>query len=113
MEISRKNISLFVFKEEDKGSAEMVVIYNKRGYYGIIENVFVEPEYRGQGIARKLINEIKALAVTLDLYKIVLTCSQKLTSFYYNQGFEWQDDGQGYCMRIDMGGTDELRTIKK
>ena len=107
METSRKNVSLFVFKEEDKGSAEMVVLYNKKGYYGIIENVFVEPEHRGKGIAKKLINEMKALAVTLDLYKIVLTCSEKLTSFYYGQGFEWQDDGQGYCMRIDMGTKDE------
>ena len=82
MKTSRKNVNLFVFNEQDKGSAEMVILHNDKGYYGIVENVFVKPEHRGKGIARKLIDEIKALAATLNLYKIVLTCSEKLIPFY-------------------------------
>tara|TARA_R100001443_G_scaffold4277_2_gene12602 strand:+ start:12200 stop:12556 length:357 start_codon:yes stop_codon:yes gene_type:complete len=102
MEMKRTSVNLFTFTEKGKGKLEMVVLSNKKGYYGIIENVFVEQEFRRRGIAAKLINEAKCLAETLKLYKIVLTCSKDLIEFYENCGFEWQQDGQAYCMRSDF-----------
>ena len=100
--MKRSSVNLFTFKEKGKGQVEMVVLSNKKGYYGIIENVFVEEKFRGKGIATKLINEAKYLAETLKLYKIVLTCSDGLIDFYKGHGFEWQESGQAYCMRMDF-----------
>jgi len=90
--------------EVEGGRLEMMINSNKRGRYGIIENVFVEQEHRNKGIATKLIQEAKKTANVLKMYKIVLTCSKDLMQFYSNQEFEWQENGQAYCMRIDLNG---------
>tara|TARA_R110000824_G_scaffold9932_11_gene44143 strand:+ start:1654 stop:2010 length:357 start_codon:yes stop_codon:yes gene_type:complete len=102
MEMKRTSVNLFTLKENGKGQLEMVVLSNKKGYYGIIENVFVEEKFRGKGVATKLMGEAKCLAETLRLYKIVLTCSEELIDFYKGYGFEWQEGGQAFCMRMDF-----------
>ena len=88
--------------EQHRGRLEMVVLINKKGSYGIIENVFVKEEYRGQGIASELVETAKSLAAEKKFYKIVLTCSEALLPFYKRLGFEWQEQGQAYCMRLDF-----------
>ena len=103
MTIETYYVKVWVFKEEG-GRLEMIVHSNDKGRYGIIENVFVEQAYRNKGIATKLIEEAKKTANTLDLYKVVLTCSQDLMDFYKYRGFDWQVNGQAYCMRIDLNG---------
>ena len=95
------NIKVWVFEEEG-GRLEMIVHSNKRGRYGIIENIFVEEAYRNKGVATKLITAAKKAAATAYLYKIVLTCNKDLMGFYKNQEFKWQENGQAYCMRIDL-----------
>ena len=95
------NIKVWVFEEEG-GRLEMIVHSNTKGRYGIIENIFVEKEYRNKGVATKLIEAAKDAAEAAYLYKIVLTCSQNLMDFYKYRGFEWQIRGQAYCMRIDL-----------
>ena len=97
------NIKVWVFEEEG-GRLEMIVHSNKKGRYGIIENIFVEKEYRNKGVATRLIEAAKDAAETAYLYKIVLTCSQDLMDFYKYRGFDWQVNGQAYCMRIDLNG---------
>ena len=97
------NIKVWVFEKEG-GRLEMIVHSNKKGRYGIIENIFVEKEYRNKGVATKLITAAKEAAATAYLYKIVLTCSQDLMDFYKYRGFDWQVNGQAYCMRIDLNG---------
>ena len=93
-------INMWAFEQEG-GRLELLVHSNEKGYYGIIENVFVEEEYRKKGVATRLIEEAKEKAELLDLYKIILTCSKDLVDFYKCRGFEWQENGQAYCMRID------------
>ena len=88
--------------QDDRGKLEMVVMSNDKGSYGIIENVFVKKQHRGKGIASKLVEEAIVLARTKRFYKIVLTCSEDLISFYKALDFEWQEGGQAYCMRIDL-----------
>ena len=94
------NIKVWVFEEEG-GRLEMLVHSNQKGRYGIIENIFVEEESRNKGVATKLITSAKKVAATAYLYKIVLTCSKDLMDFYKCRGFEWQENGQAYCMRMD------------
>ena len=85
-----------------RGRLEIVVLMNQRGSYGIIENVFVKEEHRRSGVATKLIEAAKSIAVEKKLYKLVLTCSEELKPFYSKLGFGWQEDGQAYCMRLDF-----------
>ena len=95
------NIKVWVFEEEG-GRLEMIVHSNKKGRYGIIENIFVEKKYRNKGVATKLIEVAKDAAAAAYLYKIVLTCGQNLMDFYKYRGFDWQVNGQAYCMRMDI-----------
>ena len=92
---------LFNFKLRE-GSLQMVILQNKRGQYGIIENVFVEEEFRGRGIATKLVKKAIDTARKFGLYKITLTCSEDLTSMYTKMGFKWYSSGQSHCMRINL-----------
>lgn len=87
---------------ERRGKLEMVMLQNKSGSYGIIENVFVEEEHRGQGIASQLVTEAVSLAKEKGFYKITLTCSDELTPFYAKLGFKWHLLGQSHCMRMDL-----------
>ena len=87
---------------ESRGSLELVVLQNKKGSYGIIENVFVKEEFRNQGIASSLIKEAIETSKQKGFYKITLTCADDLTYFYAKLGFAWHPLGQSHCMRIDL-----------
>ena len=87
---------------EHRGSADLVVLENKKGSYGIIENVFVKEEFRNQGIASYLIKEAIQTAREKNLYKITLTCAEEMTPFYLRFGFKWHKDGQSHCIRINL-----------
>ena len=94
---------LWRFIDTDRrGSLDLVTLQNAKGSYGIIENVFVKEEFRNQGIASSLIKEAIQTAKEKNLYKITLTCTDEMISFYSRLGFEWKSSGQGYCMRIDF-----------
>jgi len=88
--------------ELPEGGLDLAIMKNKKGEYGIIENVFVEEEFRGRGIATKLLIQAIELAKQLDLYKVTLTCSDELTYFYAKLGFAWRPLGQSHCMRINL-----------
>ena len=87
---------------ERRGKLELVTMQNDKGSYGIIENVFVEEEHRGQGIASQLIAEAINLAKEKNFYKITLTCSEDMVYFYARHGFSWHMLGQSHCMRINL-----------
>jgi len=106
MLIEQASTLLFNFKLEE-GSLQMVIMQNKRGQYGIIENVFVEEPFRGKGIATKLMAEAVKLAKQLKLYKITLTCADDLTLMYSKMGFKWYPLGQSHCMRMNIQYNDK------
>ena len=53
-----------------------------------IEDVVVRNDYRGKGIARKLIEYVKNYSKNEGCYKILLNCKENLIDFYSKFGFE-------------------------
>ena len=88
--------------ELPEGALDLVIMKNKKGEYGIIENVLVEEKFRRRGIATKLLIQAIELAKQLNLYKLTLTCSDELTYVYARLGFSWHPLGQSHCMRLNL-----------
>jgi GNAT superfamily N-acetyltransferase len=61
--------------KEYVGVATLIVIFDQvhNRQWGLVENVFVHPEYRRQGIAKNLMNHIESLAMGLGCEFIKLT----------------------------------------
>ena len=64
--------------------------YSKPKAY--IEDVAVDSNYRGVGIAKKLINFCLGVARQKQCYKIVLSCDDPLVSFYKQLGFSKKEN---------------------
>lgn len=67
--------------------------------FGLLEDVYVEPEYRGQGIATVLIERVIKVAHSLDCYKLIATSRysrEKVHEMYERLGF--QDYGKEFRM---------------
>ena len=52
-----------------------------------IEDLVINKEYRGKGLASKLLNYGKEYAQKNNCYKIILNCDEKLKLFYEGNGF--------------------------
>jgi len=65
---------------------------------GLIEEVCTHNEYRGQGLGKKLVDYVVEFSRSTDCYKVILTCSDQLISFYSKCGF-YQS---GNTMRVDL-----------
>tara|TARA_Y100000004_G_scaffold138261_1_gene156779 strand:+ start:501 stop:935 length:435 start_codon:yes stop_codon:yes gene_type:complete len=68
--------------------------YSKPKAY--IEDVAVDRDYRGMGIAKKLINFCFGVAKQRQCYKIVLSCDDSLISFYERLGFTKKENFMAY-----------------
>ena len=55
---------------------------------GTVYNVFTYPEYRGQGIATKVMNELLSEAKLLGVVAVDLMSTEKGKSLYKNLGFQ-------------------------
>ena len=89
--------------KERLGWAFLYIIFQDRHKepYGLLENVYVEKEYRNLGLGRKLINMTIAEAKKRGCYKIIGTSKKKNQAahrFYERFGF-----GKiGYEFRMDL-----------
>lgn len=63
-----------------------------------LEDVGVRKEYRSKGLGRFIINHCIATAKSKGCYKIKLCCSDKLTGFYENLGFNKASNGMEQLM---------------
>ena len=63
-----------------------------------IEDVVVHEDYRGQGIATRLLAVIEQQAVKDECYKMILDCSISMCGFYCKQGFQESN----FQMRKDL-----------
>ena len=83
--------------------------YDDNGKTLLIFGLEVHPDYRGSGIARKLINNILKKASENGKTRVSLTCVEKLIPFYENFGFKNHGisksvlgDEPNYDMVIDL-----------
>ena len=63
-------------------------LHNEKGNWQMIFGVNTLPEYRKRGYAEKLINELIFEAKSKGRKGVVLTCKDKLVSYYSKFGFE-------------------------
>lgn len=69
--------------------------------YGLLEDVFVEEEFRGQGIGKKLVEMVIEKARELGCYKLIATSRferENVHRLYQNLGFK----KHGFEFRIDF-----------
>ncbi len=109
MTITREEINgrgiKFILKSEEKiiGRAYLYILHNDlhQDPFGFIEDVFVEDEYRGQGLGTKMINQILDKARELGCYKTIMTSrysNEKVHKLYASLGFE--DRGKEFRLNL-------------
>jgi glucosamine-phosphate N-acetyltransferase len=87
-----KNSIIYVGVLEGRiiGSAKLIIeqkFIHKLSKYGHIEDVIVNKKHQRKGIGQKLIKHIVDYCKENNLYKITLTCNEKLISFYEKNNF--------------------------
>lgn len=90
--ISNNNHKIFVIEENGVIVANITIILEQKFIRGCkcichIEDVVVHKDYRGKGIASKLLDFVKGYAQQNNCYKIILNCSQDYKRFYEKNGF--------------------------
>jgi glucosamine-phosphate N-acetyltransferase len=98
-----QNIQTYVLLVEDQVAATATLLIEQKfihrgGVVGHIEDVATRPEYRGRGLARRLIDHLVEVARAARCYKVILDCSADVEPFYERLGFR----PAGTCMRIDL-----------
>ena len=71
---------------------EQKIIHNM-GLVGHIEDVVIDNNYRGLGLAKKLIYYLIDICKNIGCYKIILNASKDVEEFYNKCGFETYDCG--------------------
>lgn len=61
-------------------------------------NMYVEPSYRHQGIAKKLLDYVMMYAKEHRIGKVMLNPSQMGKSLYENYGFQLLSDEYAFCL---------------
>lgn len=85
------------------GWAFLIIIKNDRHEepYGIMENVYVEKEYRGQGIGSALVKQVIQEAKDLNCYKLLSQSrygKEDVHGMYLRYGFK--DHGKNFRMDL-------------
>ncbi|GMM57704.1 glucosamine 6-phosphate N-acetyltransferase [Maudiozyma humilis] len=57
------------------------------GLVGHIEDIAVNPDFRGKQLGKVLINHLSALGASLGCYKVILDCDEKNVGFYEKCGY--------------------------
>jgi len=55
---------------------------------GHIEEIVVDPDFRGRGISTNIVNMLISYAKTMNSYKVILGCDKKLSKVYEKCGFK-------------------------
>ena len=90
--ISNNNHKIFVIENNGVIVANITTILEQKFIRGCkcichIEDVVVHKDYRGKGIASKLLDFVKGYSQQNNCYKIILNCSQDYIRFYEKNGF--------------------------
>jgi GNAT superfamily N-acetyltransferase len=106
MEIKKDTRSVKLSAAEDGkvvGWAYLYIISNDRHDepYGFLENVYIEKEFRGQGVGTRLIEQVISKARELGCYKLVATSrdsNEQAHKFYKKFGLK----SHGLEFRLDL-----------
>jgi GNAT superfamily N-acetyltransferase len=95
----------FFIEDNNKevASGFLYLIYNQfhEEPYGLMEYVFVDPEYRKQGLGSELVNMIIEEAKNKNCYKLIAQCrygKEKVHELYKKLGFN--DHGKNFRMDL-------------
>lgn len=85
------------------GFAFLIVIQNNRHDepYGMLENVYIEEEFRGKGYGKKIVQAVIEKAQQIGCYKLIATSrygKEEVHDLYLRLGFE--DFGKEFRMDI-------------
>ena len=100
-----KYIKLSITKDNKEiARAHLFLIKNSlhQKPYGLFEDLFVEPEFRGKGLGRQLIEKIIEEAKKQGCYKLLATSRysrEKVHELYLKIGF--QDYGKEFRMNLE------------
>ncbi len=108
-----KNYQLRISVQEhgqEVGSAFLSIIYNDKHAdpYGLMENVYVSPEYRGKGFGTLLVKELILQAKKVGCYKLIGQSrygKEGVHQLYIRQGF--LDHGKNF--RMDFFSSESLQ----
>lgn len=113
-EIKKDSYAVKITLEEDgriMGWAYLYVIFQDRHAepYGMMENVYVEPEFRSRGLGGKLVELLIEEARQRGCYKLIGTSKKikpEVHAFYKKYGFE----EMGLEFRMDLIPDSEVLT---
>lgn len=89
---------MYVIKYENMiiGTGSILIehkIIHNMGKVAHIEDIVIDEFYRGNGLARQLLEVLIDIAKYNDCYKIILNCSNDMINFYEKMGFIRQSNG--------------------
>ena len=84
--------NIYVYIKNDKPIAIITLLMEQKLIHGgnmiaHIEDLVVDKEYSGKGIAKELLNHVINIAKNNNCYKIILDCKRELIPFYEKNGF--------------------------
>ena len=91
-------------------------LHQPDGAYATVFGLVVLPEYRGQGIASKLLQHYLATMQTRGKRGVILTCKEQLTTWYERHGFTNHgiaDSSHGGATWYDMKAIWQDMTLKQ
>jgi len=68
---------------------------------GHIEDIVVDTEYRGLGIAREILNRLAEVSYRNNCYKVILDCADELVGFYSKMDFVRKGSQMAHYMEDD------------
>ncbi len=99
-----KEILFTKYNEDNEEMGYACLIIRERpenkGKMGILEDVWIHPPFRRQGIATELIKKVIEEGKKLGLYKIVLCCSDENIGLYEQCKFNIYQN----AMRLNING---------
>ncbi len=80
------------------GTASYILEEKFYGKVSHVEDVAVHPQFKGQGIGQKLVEEVITRSKDAGCYKIILDCDDHMVAYYVRAGFRKYNNG----MRRDL-----------
>jgi len=89
---NNKYQNIYVYLKNDKPIAMITLLIEQKLIHGgnmiaHIEDLVVDKEYSGKGIAKQLLYHVINIAKNNNCYKIILDCKRELIPFYEKNGF--------------------------